>query len=283
MGFLAKKRNRSRGARRGWWRLAQTVVAGAVVAMAAPRHDVFIFASPQSALVWFGYPFLRLLGKVIITVFHGTDARPPYMNAKYAGTAGAIDTADLQARTKRMTSLIRRIERLSDAIVNIPGTAQFASRPFVSHLTMGFPVAVGGHGSANVHEATEGAVRILHAPSNTNVKGTAEIREAIARLQAEGIRIDYVEVTGRPHREVISELAQADIVVDQAYSDQPMPGLATEAAGFGKPVVIGSEDWEGALSGISSSDIPPTFRARSSEMVDAIRHLVADRSLRRKH
>ncbi len=60
-------------------------------------------------------------------------------------------------------------------------------------------------------------IRVLHAPSNPNVKGTPVVRAAIMTLKSKGYDFDYIELTGVDNSIVIEELKKSHIVLNQFY------------------------------------------------------------------
>lgn len=81
-----------------------------------------------------------------------------------------------------------------------------------------------------------GPVRIVHAPTNRPLKGTAVIIEAVAALQAEGLPVELVLVENVPHERVRALYESADLLVDQILIGW-YGGLAVELMALGKPVV----------------------------------------------
>jgi hypothetical protein len=110
-------------------------------------------------------------------------------------------------------------------------------------------------------------------------KGTERVREAVEAARARGAAIDYRELSGRPHAEVLDALEWTDFVVDEVHSDTPMAGLATEAAYFGKPSVIGSYA-AGASLEVPGIKTPPSLYCHPDELDEAIWTLVSDRAAR---
>ena len=113
-------------------------------------------------------------------------------------------------------------------------------------------------------------IRIAHAPSSPQLKGTHYIREAVAELAAAGQPVELVELTGMAHGNVLKALAASDIVVDQlligAY------GVVTiEALALGKPTICYIRD---DLRPHYTGDLPvfaasvETIRDRISELVE---------------
>jgi len=79
-------------------------------------------------------------------------------------------------------------------------------------------------------------MRVVHAPTHLEGKGTRFVRAAIDSLVAEGAPIDYVEVHGMSHERALEICRGADLVVDQLCSGS-YGVLAAEAMGLAKPVV----------------------------------------------
>ncbi|MCR2810268.1 MULTISPECIES: hypothetical protein [unclassified Microbacterium] len=57
-------------------------------------------------------------------------------------------------------------------------------------------------------------VKVVHAPTNPNLKGTIDIAPVARRLHEEGL-IEYVEITGIPNDRMPAVFADADVVLDQ--------------------------------------------------------------------
>lgn len=84
-----------------------------------------------------------------------------------------------------------------------------------------------------------GALRVLHAVGGGNrgdVKGSSAVRAATEALSAQGLLLEYDEVTGIPFHELRWRILQADIVVDQLRYGS-FGSFAREALALGKPVL----------------------------------------------
>lgn len=57
-------------------------------------------------------------------------------------------------------------------------------------------------------------IKVVHAPTNPNLKGTPDIAPIARRLAAEGL-IDYEEISGVPNDQMPSVFVDADVVLDQ--------------------------------------------------------------------
>jgi hypothetical protein len=265
------------GPTRWWMRLPARVVFWlaklALFFWAVARFDVFVFSYGTTFFWLRELPLLRLIGKKIIFVFHGGDCRPPYLDGLDVRAAADID--DLAALTALRKQRVSYIERHAHVVVAPLTCAQFFEKPVVSFLAMGIPVAASAHESA-AHGARARATRILHSPSDPVAKGTAVIRATVDELKARGHAIDYVELTGRPHDEIVRALGDCDFVIDQAYSDTPMPGLASEAARLRRPTVIGGYAWHETARFTPPEMMPPTVRSEPEDLAGAVESLITD-------
>jgi hypothetical protein len=80
--------------------------------------------------------------------------------------------------------------------------------------------------------ASTGAVKILHTPSRSGFKGTAVVLEAIEHLKSIRSDFEFRVVTGVPFQEYIRIVGEADVIVDQVWSQSPgMNGLWLMAMG----------------------------------------------------
>lgn len=64
-------------------------------------------------------------------------------------------------------------------------------------------------------------IRVLHAPSAPAIKGTSAVRDAVARLRAEGYEFNYRELVGVPNDEVLAALDESHIAMNQFYAFAP--------------------------------------------------------------
>jgi len=78
---------------------------------------------------------------------------------------------------------------------------------------------------------------IIHAPSNSTIKGTKYIVSALEDLKREGLRFVYKDIFRMRHEDAIKWYKKADIIVDQLHVG--WYGVVTlEAMALGKPVVV---------------------------------------------
>lgn len=260
-------------------------------AQALASYDCFIFGFGQSLLRGNrDLPILKYFGKrIIVNIGHGSDARPPYMDGSYQTAEGApiYSLKVLRELTFARLDRVRRLEKYSDVVVGAPfSTSVFASQPYVNFLYVGLPFssaedcAVSSTDLVDPVDLNGQRIRILHSPSHPAVKGSKLIVQAIERLKAKGHQIDLILLQGRPHAEVIQEIKKCDFVVDQAFSDMPMSGFATEAAWFGKAAVVGGYGFDELKKWLASEDWPPSFLSHPDELENSIEALIVDRQAR---
>jgi glycosyltransferase involved in cell wall biosynthesis len=256
------------------------------------RFDVFIMGAGSSFFGLRELPILRTMNKRVIYTLHGTDARPPYIDGFFdphdyglsapAALTGNEDPKDRARRlveahstvVQRRLKLVQDIERYASYVICGPSYAQFLSRPFVNFYAIGLPTEV-PTGVKEVPNALAcgAALRVLHAPSNTVGKGTADIRRVVAELINRGISIEYEEISGKKNIEVYQAIARSDIVIDQYYSDSPMATFAAEAGALGKPAVVGGYFSQMASEEISDAFLPPSAYCLPNDLADTVASL----------
>lgn len=245
--------------------------------LALPRFDAFIFLYGQTftnsrAELW----LLRRSQRKIIFIYVGSDARPPYMDGgRFAGEVDDPLPAPYKLRSlvNDCKQQIRLHERYADYIVTSPATAHFFERPYINWFAMGLPKTLLAD---PVPPTATTVLRILHGPSHPLVKGTAHILSCIERLRAKGYAIELIKIQGMTHDHVLRELARCDFVVDQLYSDTPMAALATEAAFFAKPTVVGGYFTAEMQQSLAPEDTPPTLFVPPNEFEAAIERLICE-------
>jgi hypothetical protein len=268
--------------RRAVARLLHRLALMALLAWALPRHDVFVFGFRTSFVRLRELPLLRLLGKRIVFVFNGSDARPPYIDGADMDPALGRTIADCARLAARKKADIRRIERWADVVVSHALYLHLFERPAVGFQVIGLPTTLLDELPDVPPEPDGPVIRVLHAPSHPHVKGTALIEAVVEGLRDEGLAIELVQVRGVPNSLVRQEISRCHFVVDQAYSDGPMLGFAAEAALYGRPAVVGSYGWDEIHRLMPPDAIAPVQACHPDELGPAIRALATDAELRRR-
>ncbi len=120
-------------------------------------------------------------------------------------------------------------------------------------------------------------VRVAHAPSNREVKGTAHVIAAVEQLRAEGVAVVLDLIEGVSREEVLARVAAADVVVDQLLIGW-YGGFAVEAMALHKPVVC--HIFEQTPEDNPFGEELPIVRATPATLVERLRELAGDGDLR---
>jgi hypothetical protein len=100
-----------------------------------------------------------------------------------------------------------------------------------------------------------GKIKIVHAPSDPKIKGTALILEALETLKSE-YDFELILIQNMPHAEAMLAYRDADIVIDQVLAGW-YGGFSVEVMAMGKPVLcyLREEDF-GNVPAAMISDLP---------------------------
>ena len=218
-------------ARRG--PLAKGAAVGGYALGALRAYDVFhfYFGNTLFPWPWPDLPVLRALGKRVIFHFCGCEVRSRAGNlAKYA-ISGCHECVSQVCRGKRRPPLHWAdavFVSTPDLLEDVPG-ATLLPGPIDLHRWPARP-------PRSTPPTPADPLRILHAPTDREIKGTAYVLGAVEQLKAAGYPVALQVLEGIPAAEVPAFVATADIVVDQvligAYGT-----FSVEAMAVGRPVV----------------------------------------------
>jgi len=266
-----------------YFRTALLLIATATtIFWVALRFDVIVlksgigFTTNQADLLFF-----RMLGKKLIFTFHGSDARPPFINGGYAQRP----VEWLAEQTHKTKEYVDSISKYATHITYNPLCAHFFKGKICKSQWLGHAVNITKIRNAELlarkqNKRVGNTIRILHAPSAPLIKGTDKIRRTIKKLISEGHAIDYVEISGEPHATVLREIARCDFVIDELYSDTHGAVFSLEACAFGKPSIVCGYGAEELARFVAEEDIVPTYYCRPEKLETATRKLLLDPELR---
>lgn len=245
------------------------------------RFDRFVFLFGNTLTnTEFEAWLLERLGKKVAVLFCGSDARPPYIDGWAVHSAALSAPEQLVREAARRKARIRRLERHGFTCVNSPFTGQYHGRPYVSSFALGVPRPFPDSDAPAPAREPRGPVRALHSPSNPSAKGTPVIVEAVEQLKREGMDIDLAILTDVPNHLVLAEIARADFVIDQLYSDTPMASFPAEAAVCGRPAVVCGYSAADGLEEIIRAPVAPSLYVRQEDLVEALRRMAGDAAFR---
>lgn len=244
------------------------------------RCDVFIFSGADSFFEFHELFLLKLLGKKVLVIYLGSDARPPFFSGRHMDDLGGyIAPAHAYREAEQILGKIRRVERYADVIVNHTGTGQFFRRSFVRLAAVGTPIA-GGTTDSPRAVAESKSVRILHAPSRPLAKGSLIFRKILDELRMEGYLLEFIELVGVPNSVVLEELQNCDFVIDELFSDVPLAMFGCEAALFAKPVVVGGYYAEQYIVDNPDAEPSVSLYVKPENIALAIRRMIEDPAAR---
>jgi glycosyltransferase involved in cell wall biosynthesis len=191
-----------------------------------------------SLLEYRDLPLLRRAGKTVAVTFQGDDARQGDYCAQHfeIGPIGEVEegyyTAASDARKRKLIEAFDRNVDLiyalnPDLLRVLPARTRFVPYAHVDPAEW--------TPSPLDPSATRPPV-VVHAPTHRPIKGTRFILDAVERLKAEGIPMEFVLVEGLSHDEVRDVFRRADLFIDQLLLGF-YGGAAVELMALGKPVV----------------------------------------------
>jgi len=211
------------------------------------RYDVYHF---NFGLSFFQYPgilslfnnwdlpLLKALGKTIIVTYQGCDARDREACARELETTPcAEEQCGLpycnEHRTRRKRRSIARFNQFADHIFSVTPDVL----PFLPDRTDYLPFASVDPALVTPHPpGNKERLCVVHAPSDTCIKGSSYVNSAIETIMTERDDVDYIRVENMPRKDALREYARADVVVDQLLVGS-YGTLAVEAMALGKPVI----------------------------------------------
>lgn len=177
----------------------------------------------------FEFEFVSQRGRRIVCYFTGNDIRSPQLMIQRAVQTGKPNLGSIVATMEPIFASqeyddARRLraevaERYSDTIF----TAREDQLSYLSGPTLPFRYF---HPDDEFSGPTDrfddpDALVVTHAPSNPHLKGTEVVREVMSRICAEYPQVEYRELSGVPHEQVMAALDETHIAVNQFYASMP--------------------------------------------------------------
>jgi len=119
-----------------------------------------------------------------------------------------------------------------------------------------------------------GPLKILHAPTNRDVKNTRAVVTAISALKDEGLDIQFTIAEDKKHSELIEIISGNDLVVDWLNPEYGIYGVfSIESMALGRTVICSLNDSLYDKHDVPIISIPPT------DLADKIKELYNNRKL----
>lgn len=227
------------------------------------------------------YYFLRLCGVRVVHMYVGTASRPRFLSS-YAlkhldGNPARI--CKLAARILRQKKRVRATSRAASLVIENPLCGHFQNQPFINFFHLGIPMDVAAlnagrpDNNPNPTHPQNQKIRILHCPSNPEIKGTGSIKNQLTPEVLASLNAELVILTGVSRTRVLQELGQCDFVIDQLYSDTPLAGFAAEAAFHGKLPVVGGFGWDEIFKSVDEKFLPPSSMCHPDNLLNVVKKL----------
>lgn len=177
----------------------------------------------------FEFAFIRRHGRRLVCYFTGNDIRSPRLSQQRAEETGrpnigsilatidpifAAPEYDLARRTRAQVA-----ERHAEAIFNARND-QLSYLEGHTHPFLYFYPDEQFVDSTVKFDAPERIV-VVHAPSNPLLKGTDAVREVMARITQSHPHVEYRELIGVPHEQVLAALDDAHVALNEFYASVP--------------------------------------------------------------
>lgn len=234
------------------------------------KYDYFIFDSTGSLLP--GYKDIRIFrffGRKAMVIFTGCDIRLPEKVEKYKWNPCRNCPEEYKKFTgcviETKPGKIREIEKNFDILLSAEEAAGSLNKEYHAAL---FPVDAEKFAYTGVNPSKR--LKILHAPSNPDYKGTKYIIAEIDRLKKE-YDFDFKVINNVKAEELYKEIAAADLVIDQMLVG--FYGLLSiESMAMGKPVVCYIRE---DIADHSPAEIP-VINANSDNIYDVLKEVLSD-------
>jgi len=222
---------------------------------------------------------LRKAGKGIVVTYQGDDAR----QGTSWGLPGSTFEIPLSDEADHYTvesdrekkRAIAKIARYADRIfyVNpdlaavLPETATFL--PYASLDPRDWrPV--------EPNAQTSSPPLVVHAPFQQGVKGSRFVIDAVRRLQADGVELEFVLLEGKTFEEARRLYRRADLLVDQLLLGW-YGGIGVEFMALGKPVVCHIREGDLDVVPAEMRAELPIIRATTETIYDVLREWLTAR------
>lgn len=230
------------------------LAAPCLLAYLTHKHRVFVYVGGNGFLRAqqdgraAEFKFLRDRGKTVVCYFTGSEIRSPRLLDAYGQDQGMDVLTTYQKYTSpglesdRAEDHRRALAAAADRYADVVFSAQVDQMSYLRREPEPFLYFYPTELIARVPEKWVSPERIVvvHGPSSPVIKGTPLVRAAIKRLKSQGYDFEYVELIGKPHREVLACLRRAHVVLNEFYAF--VPGIFGVEAMAANAVLLTSAD-----------------------------------------
>lgn len=220
---------------------------------------------------------LRSRGIRVALLWHGSDIRLPSAHLRIEPDSPFV--AEDYPDTGILEAIASDNRALGDAIgapefVSTPDLLPYA--PAATWLPLVVDSLTWADAAARPAFESRSTPVVVHAPTNTALKGTLRIAPVVQRLHDEGV-IEYREVRGVPSEQMPAFYASADIVLDQ-FALGSYGVTAVEAMAAGRLVVGHVGDEVRAVVAERAGTALPIAQSRAADLERVLRSIAADQA-----
>lgn len=224
---------------RTWSRGMLDVLGPAVAArrLGVARFDVYQFYAGQTFTgdIMADLNWLKSRGKRLFMYFCGCDIRDSKVAIEKYRYSACKECWPMTCSVNRSEAIEASVTLADGVYVSTPDLLEFVPGALlipqpVNLAEIASTQTVGGAPSKS------GPIRVVHAPTDRQKKGTDHIIHAIDRLRADGVSVELELVQQRRREDVLDAVASAHVVVDQVLIGS-YGRLSVEAMALGRPVI----------------------------------------------
>jgi hypothetical protein len=202
---------------------------------------LYLYSQYRYILYRIEISLLKLLKTKVFVQYQGSDARQKdycfnHFQVMLPEHARSYTRNDL-LKDENKREQIMRLEQVAQGIYSLNPDLMYvlpSRTKFLPYCHIDLDIWKSPHFSPSDFR---GVLKIGHAPSNRDVKGTDQIMKVIQDLQStHGKMFEFHLIENVPYEKVMDAYQSVDILVDQIYAGW-YGGLAVEAMALGKPVL----------------------------------------------
>lgn len=242
------------------------------------KYNIFHFNAGKTLLhspihpffYQFELPFYPKKSKLFVT-YNGSEARQRYPSLERAN----LPTSEVE--DKRKSRSIEKMAKHVDWMWSVnPDLLYYLPKEISSFL----PYSIANFNISPAFSKSDGVLKIVHAPTNQLVKGTAFILEAIEKLKKKyPNHFKFELIQGLSHHQALEKYREADLVIDQILLGW-YGAFAVEVMLMGKPVIvnIAEEDLKFIPKEMAKNLMETIIQAGPSDIYEVLEKCIHDRA-----
>jgi hypothetical protein len=242
-------------------------------------HDIFIYSGQNTLLPsHIDLKIIKFFKKKIIFQFTGCDVRDYrwFMNSydyKYNCCKMCTDEYKkfVNCKIELKINIVNLAEKYSDLILAHSHYQHLFTKKF-EFFWVAIDTSIPQDYEPKYNLDPDVALKIIHAPSHIDIKGTKYVEEAVKKLICEGFNINYERIQNLPNNVVQDKIMSCDLVIDQLFASHGL--LSVEAMKYSKPVICYMDEFVLKIL----PEAPPIIKADPETFYETLKRLVLDRN-----